>query len=328
MIKKLDKKDILIMWELFQNSRIPVSKIAKKVKIPKETIKYRIEQLIKEGIIKKYHTIADYSKFGFVFYEVFVKLQGIYSDYEKKCFNKLCKDPYLAWLVSTSGRFSFICCFLVKNPIQFYESYSFIRELFKNYLKEIVINVAVEGHQFEYPFFKQFKYLPIKTKTSPNKKTMDNFGKLNKIDFDLLDLLSENCRIPIKYIAQKFKITEKTVKSKIKSLEKKEFITQYTTNIHPGKVGYFYYIMLIRLDHIDKEIEDYIKDLPEIFYFVKGAGFFDIKAEFYTNSENRIHEIENQLHQRFGKVIYNVDILYVKKEHFLKYFTKAVRIGI
>ena len=322
MSKKLDKKDISIMWELFQNSRIPISKIARKVKVPKETVKYRIEQLIKQGVIKNYHTIADYSKFGFIFYEVFVKLQGIPLNYEEDCFNKLCKYHYLAWLVSTSGRFSFISCFLVKTPMQFYESYSFIRELFKDYIKEISINVAVEGQQFEYPFFKQFKGLPIKTKSTLGKEILH---KLNDIDYELLKILSENCRTPMKNIAQKLKITEKTAKSKIKSLEKKGYITQYVTNFHPGRVGFFYYIMLIRLSCIDKKIEEYIKSLPEIFYFVKGAGFFDLKVEFYVNSEDRIHEIEDELYQRFGNIISNMDVLHIKKEYRLCYFSEAIK---
>lgn len=320
MIRKLDKRDISIMWKLFQNSRTPLSKIAKNVGVPKETVNYRIQQLERRGIIKNYYAITDTSQFGFLFYEIFVKLQGIPAEYEAECLEKLGKHEFVSWLVSTSGRFSFACTILVKNAIQFYEAYSYIKSLFGKYIKDIFINVAVEGQQFEYPFFKNIRQSPIKTKKFVKHH---DYSKLDKLDLGLLNLLSRNCRTPLKRIANELKTTEKTIRSRMKILEKNKTIVQYTTNFHPGRVGYFFYIILISLRQPNKELEEFIRKIPELFYLVKGIGFFDLKIEFYLEDENRVHEIEESIYQKFGNNIINMDIIHVKHEYIVRYFTEA-----
>ena len=132
-MKKLDKKDIDIMWELFNNSRQPISKIARSVKFPKETVKYRISQLEKHGVINKYYAIANASKINLAFYDVYVKLQGIPPKYEQECIQKLKDHPLTAWLISTSGRFSVHTTFLVASADQFVSCFHFFRDLFSKY---------------------------------------------------------------------------------------------------------------------------------------------------------------------------------------------------
>lgn len=56
---KLDTVDLEIMRILQENARIPLSQIAKKVKISRPTVSSRIEKLKKEGIIKGFTVIID-----------------------------------------------------------------------------------------------------------------------------------------------------------------------------------------------------------------------------------------------------------------------------
>ncbi len=317
---KIDKKDIDILWELFKNSRLPIVKIANKVSIPKETVKYRMERLVESGFLNKFHVIADAARFGLSFYEIYIKLQGVSPEYEIQCIEKLKAHPFVCWLISTSGRFSFICTFLVKNPAQFYDGYNYIRTIFGSYIKEVFINISIEGEQFDYPYFKNFKMPSIKTK---GKVYSNAPSKLDKLDTQLLKILSEHCRTPIKAIARQLNSTEVTIRSRMKRLEKNGFIIQYSILLHPGRAGYFFNLMLLRLNGRSPELEDYLKKIPELFYFVKGAGFFDIKVEFYSESENRVHELEEEIYQKFAGIVSNIDILHVKKEHCVRYFVDA-----
>ena len=320
MIRNLDNKDILIMWELSKNSRQPIAKIAKKVKVPKETVNYRIEQLVKLGVITKFYAIADSSIFGLSFTETYIKLKGIPKDVEEECIQKLQKHPYMCWLVTTSGRFNLLCTFLTKNRLQFYECYNYIRLLFGDYLKELEFNLPVEGDHFTYPFFKNFNQSSIKVLTP---RITHESPKLDGSQIKLLQFLTDNSRMSIRNISIKLGITEKTARSKIKWLEKNRYIHSYTTLIHPGRVGYFFYVMLIKLKFPDPNLETYLKNIPEIFFLVKGIGFIDLKVEFYTNSEKRIYEIEEELYQKFNNSVIQIDILHIKKEHGVRYFVDA-----
>jgi DNA-binding Lrp family transcriptional regulator len=44
----MDEKDKLILFELLQDCRQPISKIAKAVKLPQQTVSYRISKLEKD----------------------------------------------------------------------------------------------------------------------------------------------------------------------------------------------------------------------------------------------------------------------------------------
>jgi len=318
MGKNIDKRDIAILWELFNNSRQPLTTIAEKVKIPKETVKYRVEQLMKSGVLNKTYAIVNSAKFGLTFYEIYIKLQGIPAGEEKKYIDALKEHPLNCWLITTSGEYKLSTTFLAKKPEQFYECYNYVRSLFGRYAKEITVLFGAEAQQFEYPFFKNFKRLPIKTATHAHEPS-----KLEKTDIDILKILTENSRTPLNEISRKVKTTEATVRSRIKWLEKNDYILQYTALLHPGRSGYFFYLMLIRLEVPSTKIETYIKEIPEIFYLVKTVGPFNFKVEFYVKSEQRIHEIEDQLYREFPEKIQHTEILHVKKEHAVRYFVDA-----
>ena len=50
----LDEADKLILYELLQDCRQPLSKIAKSVKLSQQRVHYRIKKLEEQGIIRKY----------------------------------------------------------------------------------------------------------------------------------------------------------------------------------------------------------------------------------------------------------------------------------
>src|SRR3989338_245724 len=114
MGKNIDKRDIAILWELFNNSRQPITKIAQKVKMPKETVKYRVEQLMESGVLNKTYAIVNSAKFGLTFYEVYVKLQGLLPEEEAKCIQALKDHPLVCWLITTTGQYSIAAVFLAK----------------------------------------------------------------------------------------------------------------------------------------------------------------------------------------------------------------------
>ena len=318
MGKNIDKRDIAILWELFNNSRQPITKIAQKVKMPKETVKYRVEQLMESGVLNKTYAIVNSAKFGLTFYEVYVKLQGLLPEEEAKCIQALKDHPLVCWLITTTGQYSIAAVFLAKKPEQFYECYNYVRTLFGRHAKELSVLFDAEGQQFEYPYFKNFPHTSIKTATHAHEPQ-----KLDKTDIGILKILTENARTPLKDISRKVKSTEATVRSRIKWLEKNDYILQYTSLLHPGRSGYFFYLLLIRLETPNTEIENYIKTIPEIFYLIKTVGPYDLKVEFYVKSDQRIHEIEDELHQKFGDKIQRTEKMHVKKEHVVRYFVDA-----
>jgi len=72
--RTLDKIDFLIMHELSQNARIPITDIAAKLSINKNTISYRIKNLVQDGFISKFTTLMDISSLGINWYYVLLNI--------------------------------------------------------------------------------------------------------------------------------------------------------------------------------------------------------------------------------------------------------------
>ena len=77
----LDVKDRKILKELMINSRIPVARLARKVRISREVAIYGINKL-KKDIIKQFYTIIDTRKLGFSRHGCFIQLKGVTVEQE------------------------------------------------------------------------------------------------------------------------------------------------------------------------------------------------------------------------------------------------------
>lgn len=81
---KLDEKDKKILNCLINNARVKIIEINKKTNIPTDTIQYRIKNMEKEGIIKRYRLIIDSSKLGYNRHELFLSCLNLSEETAKK----------------------------------------------------------------------------------------------------------------------------------------------------------------------------------------------------------------------------------------------------
>ena len=76
-VVKLDLKDRKILFELDLNSRQPYAAIAKKVGLSKQVVKFRVERLVRKGVIKKFVTLWNISKLGYSQYNIYLRFKRI-----------------------------------------------------------------------------------------------------------------------------------------------------------------------------------------------------------------------------------------------------------
>ena len=100
----MDKLDSKIMLELINNSRIPLTVLAKKLKVSREVLNYRINNLKKEKIIIDFTTEIDIKKLGFIDAAVFIKTKAK-RNLEFKEFLSSC--GFVSWVAELSGIWNF-----------------------------------------------------------------------------------------------------------------------------------------------------------------------------------------------------------------------------
>src|SRR3989338_11250915 len=104
----LDRRDRLILYELDKNARVPLSKIAKKAWLSRETVLYRTRKYFSGGIIRQYLTIINLAKIGYTHHKIYAVLHNITEEKEKKLISDLLKDPNIGWVASCDGKYSLI----------------------------------------------------------------------------------------------------------------------------------------------------------------------------------------------------------------------------
>ena len=79
--EKLDTKDKKILEILQKNARTPLSQIARKTGIPRDSITYRLKRLEKLKVIRFHHTLINPAKLG---YPLYTAVQFSLSNFDEK----------------------------------------------------------------------------------------------------------------------------------------------------------------------------------------------------------------------------------------------------
>ena len=85
---------------------------------------------------------------------------------------------------------------------------------------------------------------------------MDKSANLDKIDKRIIELLQENARYPLKYLASEVFLSSPAVSSRIERLEKSGIIKGYHATIDPISLGY-HITAFINLSLDPKQKPDY-----------------------------------------------------------------------
>jgi len=146
---KLDKKDKKILEIMTDKARASVSEIARKTGIPRDSVHYRIQRLIKSKVIERFHTYVDPVILGYPIY-TFVTFTLHNFDDEKKFYAYLSSHPNIVYVTKTSGKWDCIIAISAKTLEQFDTVLRDIRKQFSSIIKDY--ETASLIHQYKYDY--------------------------------------------------------------------------------------------------------------------------------------------------------------------------------
>ena len=299
---KLDKTDRKILAELDKNCRIPTTKLSKIVRKSRQAVEYRINQLVKKGIITSFNAAFNPHKMGYKLYKFYFKLRNIPEE-KQKLFDFLRNSGIVYWMGEFSGKWDLIFAVFVKSDFEFFELKN---ELISKYNK-----IILEEEGAIYVDVKQYSKMYFTNEITPPTLfggEMDD-QKLDDLDFAILGVIVNNGRIPINVLAEKVNSTATVVRRKLTNLQKNEVIIQYRIGVDLNKLGLELYKSIITLDRYTKEDEhkmmEYLSNLPNTHYFIRNIWQFE--PEFVVGSYQEYYELIENLKKEFPYVIRAVD---------------------
>lgn len=165
---KIDANDRKILKELFHNGRSSYADIGRKVKLSKEVVRYRVNELIKSGFLLGFNTVIDVKKLGWQIYFVSIKLKTI--EKENEIIGGLYNHPHVAWLVKCIGEYDILLKVFVKTFLEINDIMKDFGSSFLLSIDKYIINYGIEEIPIPASFLYESKSssFPYPLKNEPN----------------------------------------------------------------------------------------------------------------------------------------------------------------
>jgi DNA-binding Lrp family transcriptional regulator len=315
---KLDVKDRKILSELDMDARQQLSTIAKKVRLSREVVSYRIKQLEKKGIIEGYYTAIDTSKLGYLYCRMLFKYRNISPEIERNLLNYCKASDSINWVSLNNGRWDITLVFLAKSLEDIENVYDEINIKFGKYLQDPYMSIAFKIYHFKNNYLYNDKDTKFEILGERNKNI-----EMDKMDEKILDILSDNARLSLLDIAVKLRSTPKLIKQRINKLVKDKVILAFRIKINNRLLGYDHYKVFLNLQNLTKEnlnkLITYFRLEPEVTYVTKPMGQHSLEFEAMFKSANDLHEFLKRMSFKFSSVVVNYETMLCYSEPLLKY---------
>lgn len=312
MVIKIDLLDRKILYELDIDSRQPITMLAKKLKKDRNVIEYRIKKLQEDGVIKNFVTLLDAGKLGLTVWNVYIEFQNLTPEVERKIINYLKKTKNIWWVAQTAGKWNLVYSIFVKNIKEFYETVRAFNDKFGVYVLSQSLAAHVEVEIFSRGYFLDKPAIGITWHKETEKV------KLDKIDNKILKELATNARISSVELATKINSTARIVAYRIKELQKKGIITRFRLQLDVDRIGYSFYKIMVHLKNFsednDKKLQDYCKNLGNIFHFERKIGPWMLELEMDIEGYEKANKLMKTMKEKFPDYIKSYDLLLITDE--------------
>jgi len=316
MKEELDAYDKKILFELDINARTSASKIAKKLKLPKETVNYRIKRLEKDGWINRLYTIFNASLFGYSYYRVFLKFNKLTASTETEIIDYITSDPTCANLRVLDGQYDLVFLTIQKNPG---ELKAFLQCFFNNYgkyVQEKNVLMMMKTYKLNQKFLLEGRTIK---KTFNHVETKDY--SLDKIDLGIMKAISTNARIKLSEIANNLKLDSRLIEYHIKRMERTGIIVTYSTDLNLVKLNR----ELIKVDIALKDpaliprIVDFFDKTNTCVFAHELLGKYDLSFEIYVENDEMLRGILEKFKEQFLENYVYYDVSHVYKEYVINW---------
>lgn len=300
---KLDAKNRQIVGCLLEDCRQSNTQIAKKCKLSREVVAYRIKQLEEGGIIEGYTSDINFNNLGFIAYSLGLNLR----EYSPESLEELKRRERIVYIQETLGEFNLTCTIIIKDVTDLSEEYESITNIFKGNIIGINADIFIGDIDFSTGYFKD----SAKTSNFLKQKTI----AISDTDKKILAELVKNSRISVIDLHSNLKISVPTINSRLKDLEKKGVILSNRAIINFKKLGlHRYTLFLFANPDIDKKLIRFCESEKSIWDLGKYAGSFNYLIEILAEDNSEFETIVNKIKNTFRDYIVKSEIMIVTSE--------------
>jgi DNA-binding Lrp family transcriptional regulator len=315
-MEQLDRRDRIILLLLDTDATMPLSKIAKELKISKEAVLYRIRQLEEKGIIQHYITLSHFAKTGLTHFKMYIQFNTIPIETKQKIIDYLSSIPEVGWLASTEGNFDLMFSIRFQTIFEFEDFKDAFCQKFDTFIQNIQIAILTEA-ETKPRYYLLPDYAGEKISFLHCDKSLPE--KLDENDWKVLYAIATHARTSSVELEKTSGITQRVIRYTRNDLEKRGVIVGYKLAIDYKKLGFLFFKCFITFRNLtEKQYEkfrEYVRVSPNIIYWIKTIGSWDAELEIESASIEEYFTLISKLKDEFAPIIQRIDSTLVSKEH-------------
>lgn len=325
----LTVKDKRILGELFKNARTPFSVIAKRVRLSKESVNYRVKRLIESGLLVGFNTVLDVKKLGWEMFFVYIRLRNIDVEQEKVIFGFLGSHPNVAQLFKCVGSYDVILKVFVRHAadvdVLMKDIEARFKENFDQYDIDCIVDEAAVPFAFLYDTGKggNVQQSPVKASSAV---------PVNALELKMLKALAKNARASLPDVASAAGVSRDLAKYHLKKLERTGVILKYRPDTLPKLLGYNWHFLILKTGKLDdrtsKALETFLVNHPNVTYFYRTVRNSDVQVELRAKTTAKLNEVLMELRSILKSVLKRVDALTILHEQKYTYVPDCLLEGV
>ena len=318
---RLDKKDWKILGELDVDARQSYSKIAKKVGMSKEVVRYRIKNLENKRVIKGYRFFVNTKKLGYEAFKWYLQLENITDKTLDKLIKELNGHPLVAWVSTLTGRWDLGVAFLCHSPHEFDELANYFLLKYSSQIRESTYTIELDIYNFRRKGL--FKKRNVKENFlyfgGEQKKMV-----LKEKELVILNELSKNPTISLVELYKSTKLSVDIIRYHLEKLGAEDLLQGTELDINYEKLGVEWHKIFINRKKLTIENENkflnFLKHHKNILEIIYCLGQWNTELNIEVNNGLELHQFIMELKNKFPEMIKEYETVKIHQNYKFNFF--------
>ena len=147
---KFDRYDLILLRELDENARKPLSELSRKVGLSRDAIRNRIQKLIQAKVLYAFKPIYNPPSMGFpIINYVFISLYNPSEEKENEFLTYLKSNKNVTYVAGLIGKWDYILDIMAESQGHFDKILKGIRQKFSELIKDYEVYGVLQEYKYE-----------------------------------------------------------------------------------------------------------------------------------------------------------------------------------
>lgn len=316
---KLDVKDRKILSLLVRNARTPLNRVAKRVRLSRDAVAYRIKRMLQQGVIAGFTPAVDYKKLGFYTFHLFLLISEEFEEKRNELISYLTGHKNVIRVLEFNDRWDFEVALVARSIEKFN---GFLREL-----DEKFSGIILEEDKLTVLARYSSSYLPD-IFYDEEKPKWETVVEVDDKDLAILKALAADAKKPYYDIGVELGIDADTVHNRVGKMLKGGVIKNFTAVVNVSLLNYSFYVFISTMRTLNASDEAKLQDIvatnKNVLEILKTLGDYDVLTYIAVENPFMLHKAIKEVKRRFAHTIKNYLTLVTYKEHVFKPVPEAV----